>query len=103
MMRRLAGILLLLSVNLVAAADLKPARPDWCQPGWVCVERKEMAADARYKIDLEERITLAEARLKARRLFGWHATCGFGIAATATADFDVKAVPAGYCGVGWGW
>lgn len=103
-MRRLAGILLLVSGSLVFGAETKPPIVG-CQagPGWRCIETKELADDARYKIDLEERIALAEARLKARRLFGWHFGAGIGIGAVPTADFDVKAVPVGFVGAVYGW
>ena len=99
-----AAILLPAGVAIAGDAPTKPApRPDWCKPGWSCIETKELARDALFKINLEERVAIAEARLKARRRLGWHIVAGFGVAAVATADFDVKAVPAGFAGVGWGW
>ena len=99
-----AIILSAATAAIAGDATTKPApRPDWCKPGWSCIETKELARDALFKINLEERVAIAEARLKARRRLGWHIVAGFGVAAVATADFDVKAVPAGFAGVGWGW
>lgn len=106
----LAFCAIILSAATAAIAGDAPTKPAPPPPecaalpkGWNCVATKELVIDAAYKIDLEERIALAEARLKARRRFGVHVTCGIGVAAVATTEFDAKLVPAGFCGVGYGW
>ena len=92
-------LLLLLSVAPLIAASPTEAMSDPvrdCPRGLVCFSIKEAA-----KIDRK----LAELdRLKrTKRLLGIHVTCGIGIAGIATDKFDLKAAPAGFCGVGYGW
>ena len=76
-----------------AAATADPAKD--CPAGLVCFTIKEQAGIDRRLAEYD--------RMKAKRhLLGWHTTCGLGIAGVVDEKFDLRAVPAGYCGVGFG-
>lgn len=95
-MRRL-GVWLLCGLvfggTILANAPPDPIKD--CPKGLICFTIPEAA-----RVDR----TLAEydRMKKMKKILGWHATCGIGIGAVATEQFDVKAAPVGYCGIGWG-
>ena len=80
------------------AVDLSP-NPSWCQAGYRCLSLKDFAAMTLLKVQLEDQIGVLKSR---RHLLGFHLTCGLGVAGIVDADYDAKLLPAGYCGVGWG-
>lgn len=98
----IAALCILSPATLAAAGDAPKSgeRPPWCQKGYECVPTKELADATVRLIRLEKQLALMKAQ---RHLLGWHLTCGLGMAVVANEKFDARGLPAGYCGVGFGW
>lgn len=88
----------LVSVTALAADSpaAGTARPDWCLKGWQCIPSAELVDDTLYKIDLREKLAIAQAK---NRRTGWDLGCGLGLAFVVDADYGVNTPPAGFCGV----
>lgn len=75
-MRRIFGAAILGLLLMLAGTDRTlAARPEWCQPGYVCLETKVAEQRERKIIDLTKAV--AEAKAKRLRRFGW--TLGLGV------------------------
>jgi hypothetical protein len=107
--RRLVGVAILVAILCLLAggpvfgAETKPLladNPEWCRAGFRCITIRDYAAMTLIKIDLETEVSVLKAKRK--RALGIHATCGLGVAVVATEDWNAKAAPAGYCGIGYG-
>lgn len=101
-MRRwlLPVMLSLLSWPPMWAVDSSSKRPAWCQSGWECLPRAEIAADTEFHLDLQEQII--KYRTRARRV-GWTFGPGIGVAGVVDADLDVHYVPAVGIFLTYGW
>ena len=105
-MKRPALTIALLALCATAAAasskdaiDLSP-NPQWCRAGYRCLSLKDFAAMTLLKVQLEDQIGVLKSK---RHLLGLHLTCGLGVAGIVDADYNARLLPAGYCGVGYGW
>lgn len=98
-MTLLLPVLIILSAGLALGADDAPKRPEWCRPGFVCVQTSEVVADTEYHLDLREQI--AKYRGSSRR-FGLTIGFGLGVGGVVDDEFDVRWVPTGGCFLVWG-
>lgn len=71
-------------------ADDAPKRPEWCKPGYVCLQTTEIVADAEYHLDLREQV--AKYRARSSR-FGFSAGIGIGLGATVDENFHTQYAP----------
>lgn len=90
----------ILSAGPLFGADDAPKRPEWCRPGYICLTRAEVVADAEYHLDLREQA--ARYRASSRR-FGLTIGPSVGIYGVVDDDYDVRWVPAAGFSLTWGW
>ena len=92
------GVLLLGPVGHAVVAGAAAPTPDPvkdCPKGLVCFTIKEQA-------DIDRRLAEFDRMKGKRHILGWHTTCGLGVAGVVDEKFDLRAVPAGFCGIGFG-
>lgn len=91
MKQTIAAVIITLFLASAAIAGDAPkssaqSREPWCKPGWVCLRTEEVAADASYHYDLQEKI-LQYKRRAAR--FGLTVGPGIGVGSVITSEYDV--------------
>lgn len=107
-MRLVLAIVLLALSNIAGAAtqsdllDLQP-NPEWCRPGYRCLQLKDYASMTLMYVKTQDERDALRLRVKAGRSLRMHLTCGLGVAGVIDTDYNAKLLPAGYCGLGWGW